>query len=68
MPQEILDLPQLSKKFASFVHKGNVNGALNSLTNAALCLRGSRSLKKVESRDDFELDIVVDEKLHRIKF
>ena len=33
-----------------------------------ICLRGSRSLKKVESRDDVELDIVVDEKLHRIKF
>ena len=32
IPQETLDLPQLSKKFASFFHKGNVNGALNSLT------------------------------------
>ena len=31
-PQENLDLPQLSKKFASFVNKGNINGALNSLT------------------------------------
>ena len=31
-PQENLDLPQLSKKFASFVNKGNINGALNLLT------------------------------------
>ena len=38
------------------------------LRSILICLRGSRSLKKVESRDDVELDIVVDEKLHRIKF
>ena len=38
------------------------------LRSILICSRGSRSLKKVESRDDVELDIVVDEKLHRIKF
>ena len=38
------------------------------LRSILICLRGSRSLKKVECRDEVEMDIVVDQKMHRIKF
>ena len=38
------------------------------LRSILICLRGSRSLKKVECRDEVEMDIVVDQTMHRIKF
>ena len=67
---------QLAEKIAT---KRNLNTSLVTswlrtkinfmlLRSILICLRGSRSLKKVECRDEVEMDIVVDQKMHIIKF